>query len=117
MKGSVSCSLPNALIAVVVMRVEPKSASKANGGVESEMRMLGWGGDHWAIGPSDGTRVLTPLMFPCATPQLWRYLIPLITPNSYGASRFEVSWCLGLAGYSSLPDVGDLRRCASPDTR
>jgi len=47
MKDAVPCSLLDNLTETVVTRVKPKSASKAEGGVESEMRILGWEGIVW----------------------------------------------------------------------
>ena len=79
----------------LVTRVNPKSASMALGGSESEIRMFSWEhhGFHRRI--FCNVKTLTALMSPCATLQLWRYQTPLITPTNY-IPRCEVNSCLAL---------------------
>ena len=102
MKDTVPCSSLDPLTEMVVTRTKPKSASMAWGGVESEMRMFGWERDGFVIELFMRVKGLTPLMSPCAVPQLCRYVIPLTTPRSYAVARCRSELTPGADGATKL---------------
>ena len=82
MNAVVPCPWLDILTVTVVTRVDPKPAIMARSGVESEIKMFGLEEGGFVIEPFVRIMTLTALMSPCATPQLCRYLTPLITSKS-----------------------------------
>ena len=87
MKNAVSSASLDTLAVMVVMRMKPKSASMAWGGLESVIRIFDWEGNNSTTKSSVRVRWLTGLMFPCAMLQLWRYLTPW--PHLEAVQRWE----------------------------
>ena len=102
---------------MAVMRVKPKSTKMFWGGVESVIRMFGWGHDNHTTGAFVRVGGPTGLLPPDAMLLLRWYPTSLTAHKSYAAMRVEVNQRCALVEHLSLPDVTDPHRRGSPDLR